>query len=75
MEEGNGKIVKGWEWVENYSTVKIIRKLDRSKIIYSIEQYNTHIITSQLQRRPSGFIKALATLYPSCGSTQSSQYS
>ena len=62
--------------------LKIITKLDRSKIIeYSIEQYNTHIIMSQLQGRPSEFIKALATrfsppkcsrikrtLYPSCGS-------
>ena len=44
--------------------LKIIRKFDRSKIIeYSIEQYNTHIITSQLQRRPSEFIKALATRF------------
>ena len=44
--------------------LKIIRKLDRSKIIeYSIEQYNTHIITSQLQRRPSEFIKALTTRF------------
>ena len=63
--------------------LKIIRKLDRSKIVkYSIEHHNTHVITSHLQRRPSEFIKALATrfsppkygrikrtLYPSCGST------
>ena len=49
--------------------LKIIRKLDRSKIIeYSIEQYNTHIITSQLQRRPSEFIKVLTTRFspPKC---------
>ena len=37
--------------------LKINRKLDRSKIIeYSIEQYNTHIIMSQFQRRLSEFI-------------------
>ena len=62
---------------------KIIRKLDRIKIVkHSIEHHNTHVIMSHLQRRPSEFIKTLATrfsplkygrikrtLYPSCGST------